>query len=85
MFLLEAAMLGYFVALNFFFFFIFWEFSLVPAFFMIQNWGRDPKPAPLCGLQVLRLHHGRLDRDAAAVPVLLCGDARGGRRRRSTW
>ncbi len=43
LFLLEAAMLGYFVALNFFFFFIFWEFSLVPAFFIIQNWGRDPE------------------------------------------
>ena len=43
LFLLEAAMLGYFVALNFFFFFIFWEFSLVPAFFIIQGWGRDPE------------------------------------------
>jgi NADH-quinone oxidoreductase subunit M len=42
LFLLEAAMLGYFVALDFFFFFIFWEFSLVPAFFLIQVWGRDP-------------------------------------------
>ncbi|MFV9505295.1 MAG: complex I subunit 4 family protein [Oscillochloridaceae bacterium umkhey_bin13] len=39
--LLQAAMLGYFVALDFFFFFIFWEFSLVPAFFLIQNWGRE--------------------------------------------
>ncbi|NTV64034.1 MAG: NADH-quinone oxidoreductase subunit M [Oscillochloris sp.] len=39
--LLEAAMIGYFVALNFFFFFIFWEFSLVPAYFLIQIWGRD--------------------------------------------
>ncbi len=39
--LLEAAMLGFFVALDFFFFFIFWEFSLVPAFFLIQNWGRE--------------------------------------------
>ncbi|MEI7771503.1 MAG: NADH-quinone oxidoreductase subunit M [Chloroflexales bacterium] len=39
--LLEAAMIGYFVALNFFFFFIFWEFSLVPAFFLIQLWGRE--------------------------------------------
>ncbi len=39
--LLEAAMLGYFVALDFFFFFIFWEFSLVPAFFMLLIWGRD--------------------------------------------
>jgi NADH-quinone oxidoreductase subunit M len=43
LFLLEAAMLGYFAALNFFFFFIFWEFSLVPAFFIIQNWGRNPE------------------------------------------
>jgi len=42
LFLLEAAMLGYFAALNFFFFFIFWEFSLVPAFFLIQGWGHDP-------------------------------------------
>ncbi|HWQ11931.1 MAG TPA: NADH-quinone oxidoreductase subunit M [Roseiflexaceae bacterium] len=41
LFLLQAAMLGYFVSLNFFFFFIFWEFSLVPAFFLVQNWGRD--------------------------------------------
>lgn len=43
LFLLEAAMLGFFVALNFFFFFIFWEFSLVPAFFIIQSWGRAPE------------------------------------------
>ncbi|HEU5086572.1 MAG TPA: NADH-quinone oxidoreductase subunit M, partial [Roseiflexaceae bacterium] len=43
LFLLEAAMLGFFVALNFFFFFIFWEFSLVPAFFLIQGWGRDER------------------------------------------
>jgi NADH-quinone oxidoreductase subunit M len=41
--LLEAAMLGYFVALDFFFFFIFWEFSLVPAFFLIQSWGREQR------------------------------------------
>lgn len=40
LFLLETAMLGYFLALNFFFFFIFWEFSLVPAYFLIQGWGR---------------------------------------------
>lgn len=39
--LLETTMLGYFVALDFFFFFIFWEFSLVPAYFLIQVWGRE--------------------------------------------
>ncbi len=43
LFLLEAAMLGYFLALNFFFFFIFWEFSLVPAYFIISQWGRNPE------------------------------------------
>lgn len=37
--LLETAMLGYFTALNFFLFFLFWEFSLVPMFFMIMTWG----------------------------------------------
>ena len=37
--LLETSMLGYFSALNFFLFFLFWEFSLVPMFFMILNWG----------------------------------------------
>lgn len=41
--LLQSAMLGFFMALDFFFFFIFWEFSLVPAFFLIQNWGRDQR------------------------------------------
>jgi NADH-quinone oxidoreductase subunit M len=39
--LLEMAMLGFFVALDFFFFFIFWEFSLVPAYFLIRSWGRS--------------------------------------------
>jgi NADH-quinone oxidoreductase subunit M len=39
--LLEAAMIGYFISLDFFFFFIFWEFSLVPAYFLIQVWGRE--------------------------------------------
>ena len=38
--LLEAAMLGFFLSLNFFFFFVFWELSLIPAFFLIDGWGR---------------------------------------------
>jgi NADH-quinone oxidoreductase subunit M len=37
--LLEMAMLGFFLSLDFFFFFIFWETSLIPAFFLIQMWG----------------------------------------------
>ncbi|HEY1015062.1 MAG TPA: NADH-quinone oxidoreductase subunit M [Herpetosiphonaceae bacterium] len=39
--LLESAMLGYFVSLNFFLLFVFWEFSLVPMFFIINNWGGE--------------------------------------------
>lgn len=39
--MLEAAMLGYFVAFNFLLLFLFWEFSLVPMFFIINNWGGE--------------------------------------------
>ena len=37
--LAEAALLGAFTALNFIHWFLFWELSLVPAFFLIQGWG----------------------------------------------
>ena len=37
--LLQGAALGVFLALNFFPWFIFWELSLVPAFFLIKLWG----------------------------------------------
>ena len=43
MLLLEAAMLGYFVSLNFLLLFLFWEFSLVPMFFIINNWGGEDR------------------------------------------
>ncbi|MGA3008224.1 MAG: NADH-quinone oxidoreductase subunit M [Opitutaceae bacterium] len=36
---LQGAALGTFLALNFFPWFIFWELSLVPAFFLIKLWG----------------------------------------------
>jgi NADH-quinone oxidoreductase subunit M len=36
---LEAGLFGTFTALNFFHWFIFWELSLVPAFFLIKLWG----------------------------------------------
>lgn len=38
-FLLQACMFGAFTALNFFHWFIFWELSLIPAFFLIRLWG----------------------------------------------
>jgi NADH-quinone oxidoreductase subunit M len=37
--LLQAGLFGTFTALNFFHWFIFWELSLVPAFFLIKLWG----------------------------------------------
>jgi NADH-quinone oxidoreductase subunit M len=36
---LEAGLFGTFTALNFFHWFIFWEASLIPAFFLIKMWG----------------------------------------------
>lgn len=38
-FVLETAMLGLFSALDLMIFFIFWEFSLVPMYFLIRLWG----------------------------------------------
>jgi len=37
--LLQAGVFGVFTALNFFHWFIYWELSLIPAFFLIKLWG----------------------------------------------
>jgi NADH-quinone oxidoreductase subunit M len=42
---LEAGLFGSFTALNFFHWFLFWEMSLIPAFFLIKLWG-GPKRGP---------------------------------------
>lgn len=42
---LQAGLFGTFTALNFFHWFIFWELSLVPAFFLIKLWG-GPRRGP---------------------------------------
>jgi NADH-quinone oxidoreductase subunit M len=41
--LLETAMLGVFVALDFFLFYVFWELTLVPMYFLIGIWGGPKK------------------------------------------
>ncbi len=41
--LLETAMLGVFVSLDLFLFYIFWEVSLVPMYFMVGMWGSKDK------------------------------------------
>ena len=45
MLLLQAGLFGTFTALNFFHWFLFWELSLIPAFFLIRLWG-GPQRAP---------------------------------------
>src|SRR5204862_6991138 len=37
--LLETAMLGVFIALDLFLFYVFWELTLVPMYFLIGIWG----------------------------------------------
>ena len=39
MLLLQTGMLGVFVALDFFLFYVFWEVMLVPMYFLIGIWG----------------------------------------------
>ncbi len=39
--LLEFGLVGVFCALDFFLFFVFWEVSLVPMYFLIGIWGHD--------------------------------------------
>jgi NADH-quinone oxidoreductase subunit M len=39
MLLLQSGLFGTFTALNFFHWFLFWELSLIPAFFLIKLWG----------------------------------------------
>ncbi|OGO38893.1 MAG: hypothetical protein A2W35_15405 [Chloroflexi bacterium RBG_16_57_11] len=40
-FLLEMGMLGVFLMLDLLLFFVFWEFGLVPMFFLINQWGSE--------------------------------------------
>ena len=43
--LLESGLFGTFSALNFFHWFLFWELSLIPAFFLIKLWGGEGRGA----------------------------------------
>src|SRR5947208_16225647 len=42
---LQSGLFGTFTALNFFHWFIFWELSLIPAFFLIKLWGGSQRSA----------------------------------------
>ncbi len=41
LFLLMSAILGIFTSADMFLFFLFWELELIPAYFLISNWGED--------------------------------------------
>jgi NADH-quinone oxidoreductase subunit M len=43
---LQGSALGVFLALDFFHWFIFWELSLIPAYFLIKLWGGPGARAP---------------------------------------
>jgi len=43
--LLQAGLFGTFTALNFFHWFLFWELSLIPAFFLVRLWGGPDRAA----------------------------------------
>src|SRR5437867_8080517 len=45
MLFLEAGLFGAFTALNFIHWFVFWELSLVPAYFLIKLWGGPERAA----------------------------------------
>ena len=66
MLLLETGMLGVFVALDLFLFYVFWEAMLIPMYLIIGIWG-GPQPRVRRG-QVRPLHAGRLAPDAGRHP-----------------
>jgi len=47
--LLEMGMLGVFLSLDLLLFFVFWEFGLVPMYFLINQWGSDKGERELWG------------------------------------
>jgi NADH-quinone oxidoreductase subunit M len=49
--LLEVGMLGVFVSLDFFLFYIFWEVSLVPMYFLIGIWGHKEDRPEYCAIK----------------------------------
>ncbi len=59
---LETGMLGVFCSLDLFLFYVFWEVTLLPMYFLIGIWGGQGRI--YADPQVRALHHGRLGADA---------------------
>ena len=62
--LLQAGLFGSFTALNFFHWFLFWELSLIPAFFLIKLWGGAKRGAAATQFFVYTM--------AGSVALLIC-------------
>jgi NADH-quinone oxidoreductase subunit M len=51
-FLLEMGMLGVFLSLDLLIFFVFWEFGLVPMYFLINQWGSEKGTRKIFGREI---------------------------------
>jgi NADH-quinone oxidoreductase subunit M len=69
--LLEAALFGTFTALNFYHWFLYWELSLIPAFFLIKLWG-GPKRGPAATQFFVYTMAGSVGLLLAFLAVFLC-------------
>jgi NADH-quinone oxidoreductase subunit M len=69
--MLEAGLFGTFTALNFFHWFLFWELSLIPAFFLIRLWGGS-KRAPAATQFFLYTMVGSVALLLAFLGIFLC-------------
>ena len=86
MLLLETGMLGVFLAQDMFLFYIFWEFTLIPMYFLIGMWGGKERVYAsikfflytMAGslLMLLAILYLGLTEDTFAIPELVANNAR---------
>ena len=69
--MLETGLFGTFTALNFFHWFLFWELSLIPAFFLIRLWG-GPERATAATQFFLYTMVGSVTLLLAFLAIFLC-------------
>ena len=65
--LLEVGMLGVFLAQDMILFYVFWEFTLIPMYFLIGIWGGERQD--LRSSEILPLYHGRIRPHAGCHPL----------------
>ncbi len=59
-FLLEMGMLGVFLSLDLLIFFVFWEFGLVPMYFLINQWGSEKGERTIFGRTISARNYASL-------------------------